>query len=595
MHRSPSLFTALVLLAACGVSSPTPQPQPAAHPPRLPETRPEIRSISGPAAARVQRLLDSLPLRDKIAQLVMPWIAGGYEPIDGAEMRQALAWVDSFKVGGIIMSIGSPTEIAAKLNALQRAAPLPLLVASDLEGGTTLRFVGGTPFPTQMGVGAGGREDDAYQMGRITALEGRAVGIHLAFAPVADVNSNPGNPIINTRSFGGDPHMVARFVTATIRGIRDNGMFATAKHFPGHGDTETDSHLSLPTITAPWARFDTLELVPFRAAIAAGVDAVMSAHIALPGLDPGQQRPGTLSPPILTGILRDSLHFNGLVTTDALNMGAIVKEVGADEAPVLAFLAGSDLLLMPTDVGRAIDAMVRAVDDGRISRARVDQSVRRILEMKERLGLFDRREVDLNRVSSVVGRAEFRDIGAAVSQRSITLLKDSLGLVDQLRAKPQPVTLVVMAETGTTLGGTLASELRGKGFNVRQVTLPLTADSAARDSVLRLIDPSTPALIAASVRVSSGKGTIALPTSAELAINAIAARQPTVLISFGSPYLITQVPVVASYLLAWVATPTSETAVANAISGAAAITGKSPILILPEWPIGTGLQRGGQR
>lgn len=540
----------------------------------------------------MQRLLDSLPLRDKIAQLVMPWIAGGYEPIDGAEMRQALAWVDSFKVGGIIMSIGSPTEIAAKLNALQRAAPLPLLVASDLEGGTTLRFVGGTAFPTQMGVGAGGREDDAYQMGRITALEGRAVGIHLAFAPVADVNSNPGNPIINTRSFGGDPHMVARFVTATIRGIRDNGMFATAKHFPGHGDTETDSHLSLPTITAPWARFDTLELVPFRAAIAAGVDAVMSAHIALPALDPGQQRPGTLSPPILTGILRDSLHFNGLITTDALNMGAIVKEVGADEAPVLAFLAGSDLLLMPTDVGRAIDAMVRAVDAGRISRARVDQSVRKILEMKERLGLFDHREVDLDRVSSVVGRAEFRDIGAAVSQRSITLLKDSLGLVDGLRAShDQSVSLVVMAENGSTLGTTLAAELRRKGFAVHQFTLPLLADSAARDSVLKQVDSLSVALVAASVRVSSGKGTISLPPGAEQAIQAIATRQRTVLISFGSPYLITQVPMVASYLLAWVATPTSETAVANALSGAAAITGRSPILIPPEWPIGTGLQR----
>ena len=426
----------LVLLASCGLTgAPEAVPQPVMHPPRLPERRPEIRPITGPGAARVQHLLDSLSLRDKVAQLVMPWIAGGYEPIDGAEMRQALMWVDSLKVGGIIMSIGSPTEIAAKLNALQRAAPLPLLVASDLEGGTTLRFVGGTAFPTQMGIGAGGREDDAYQMGRITALEGRAVGIHLAFAPVADVNSNPNNPIINTRSFGGDPQVVARFVAATIRGIRDNGMFATAKHFPGHGDTETDSHLSLPTITAGWTRFDTLELVPFRAAIAAGVDAVMSAHIALPALDPGQNRPGTLSPPILTGILRDSLHFTGLITTDALNMGAIVKEVGADEAPVLAFLAGSDLLLMPTDAGRAIDAMVRAVETGRITRERVDQSVRRILEMKERLGLFQQREVDLNHIAAVVGQAEFRRIGAETTQRSITLLKDSLGTVEQLRAQ----------------------------------------------------------------------------------------------------------------------------------------------------------------
>ena len=547
--------------------------------------------MTGPASTRIQHLLDSLPLRDKIAQLIMPWLLGGYEPIDGGEMKRAMTWVDSLHVGGIIISIGSPTEIAAKLNALQRAAPLPLLVASDLEGGTTFRFsVGGTPFPTQMGIGAGGREDDAYQMGRITAIEGRAVGIHLAFAPVADVNSNPNNPIINTRSFGGDPQMVARFVAATIRGLRDNGMFATAKHFPGHGDTETDSHLSLPTITAGWGRFDTLELVPFRAAIAAGVDAVMSAHIALPALDPGQQRPGTLSPPILTGMLRDSLHFTGLIATDALSMGAIVKEVGADEAPVLAFLAGSDLLLMPTDAGNAIEAMVRAVAGGRISRDRVDQSVRKILTMKERLGLFERRDVDLNQVSSIVGRAEFKQVGMDVTQRSITLLKDSLGTVDQLRAVPQAVSLVAMIESGTPLGATLASELRRQGFTVRQFDLPLTADSVTRDSVLRTMDKSSVALIAASVRVSSGKGTISLPVQAERAINEISARQPTVLISFGSPYLISQVPSVHSYLLAWVATTASETAVANALTGFA-ITGKSPILIPNGGPIGTGLQR----
>jgi len=589
MHRPLSLLATLILLASC--AHPAPQAAPATRPVRTPEIRPAIRPMTGPASPRVQHLLDSLPLRDKVAQLVMPWILGGYEPLDGSEMKQALTWVDSLHVGGIIMSIGSPTEIAAKLNALQRAAPLPLLVASDLEGGTTFRFsTGGTQFPTQMGIGAGGREDDAYQMGRITAIEGRAVGIHMAFAPVADVNSNPDNPIINTRSFGGDPQAVARLVTATVRGIHDNGMFATAKHFPGHGDTETDSHLSLPTITAGWARFDTLEFVPFRAAIAAGVDAMMSAHIAVPALDPGQQRPGTLAPTILTGVLRDSLHFGGLITTDALNMGAIVKEVGADEAPVLAFLAGSDILLMPADAGRAIDAMVRAVESGRITRARLDQSVRKILDMKERAGLFEQREVDLNRVSAIVGNAAFRQIGQDATQRSITLLKDSAGTVDRLRAAPQSVSLLVMADNGSTLGTTLGTELRRKGFTVRQVVLPLTADSATRDSVLRSIDPASVVIVAASVRASAGKGTIALPTGAAQAIEALVARQPTVLISFGSPYLISQVPDVGSYILAWAASATSELAVANALTGAP-ITGKSPIFIPRGGVIGTGIIR----
>lgn len=539
----------------------------------------------------MDRLLDSLSVRDKVAQLVMPWLAGDFSPADSPEMRQALAWVDSLKVGGIIISVGSPTEIAAKLNRLQRAAPLPLLIASDLEGGTTLRFSGGgTLFPTQMGVAAGGSLDDAYQMGRITALEGRAVGIHLAFAPVADVNSNPDNPIINTRSFGGDPAAVGRFVAATIRGMHDNGMLATAKHFPGHGDTEVDSHLSLPTITAGWRRFDTLELVPFRAAIAAGVDAIMSAHIALPGLDPGPPRAATLSPPILTGLLQDSLGFHGLITTDALNMGAIVRSVGASEAPVLAFLAGSDLLLMPTDAGSAIDAMVAAVADGRISRERLDRSVRKVLEMKQRLGLFAGREVDLDRVAEMVGRADFQRIGDAVARRSITLLKDSLGTVDSLRARRRRVTVVAWTETPSTLGSTLAAELRRAGDTVRLVRLTAGSSSAQRDSALTAIASGEITVVATAVRVTTAKGTVALPDEAARLIEAINASRPTVLVSFGSPYLISRVPSVGSYLMAWASNAVSEAAVAGALVGAP-ITGRSPIAIPPGYPIGAGLSR----
>ena len=556
-----------------------------------PELRRELPVVQ--PAARVERLLDSLSIHDKVAQLVMPWLLGGYAPLDSPEMQQAFMWVDSLKVGGIIISTGSPTEIAAKLNALQRAAPLPLLIASDLEGGTTFRFTaGGTQFPTQMGIGAGGADQDAYQMGRITALEGRAVGIHLAFAPVADVNSNPDNPIINTRSFGGDPKMVARFVAATIHGLHDYGMLSTAKHFPGHGDTETDSHLSLPTITAGWARFDTLELVPFRAAIAAGVDAVMSAHIALPALDPGEHRAGTLSPPILTGLLRDSLHFKGLVATDALSMGAIVKEVGPEEAPILAFLAGSDLLLMPSDPGKAIDAMVKAVESGRISRERLDRSVRRVLDIKEHLGLFDQREVDLANVAKVVGREEFRALGAAATQRSITLLKDSLGTVDSIRAGARRISLVVYGDPGSTLGTTLAAEMRSRGHTIRLLRTWPDASPAQRDSLLQSASRSDIVIVATSVRAISGKGTIALPDDALRLIGDLTSRRPTVLVSFGSPYLISQVPSVPSYLLAWANNSTSEVAVANALSGTA-ISGHSPIFIPPSWPIGSGLQRTG--
>ncbi|HLQ21685.1 MAG TPA: glycoside hydrolase family 3 N-terminal domain-containing protein, partial [Gemmatimonadales bacterium] len=268
MHRT--LLIAIALSAGCA--------------PRLAPPPPAPPGAAALAPLDVDHRLAALSLRDKVAQLVMPWMAGTYAAYDDWGFAETVHMVDSLHVGGVIVSVGSPLDIAARLNWLQDRSALPLLIASDLEGGTAIRLNGGTPFPSNMGVGASGRDSDAYAMGRVTAEEGRAVGIHLAFAPVADVNSNPANPIINTRSFGEDPRAVARFVAAEVRGLEEHGMLATAKHFPGHGDTRTDSHLGLAVVPADWTRLDTLELIPFRAAIQAGVTGVMSAHVALPAL-----------------------------------------------------------------------------------------------------------------------------------------------------------------------------------------------------------------------------------------------------------------------------------------------------------------------
>src|SRR3989449_3519008 len=232
-----------------------------------------------------------------------------------------------------------------------------------------------------------GDPGDAYTIGAAAATEGRAVGIHVNFAPDADVNNNPANPIINTRSFGEDPRAVSRLVAEYVRGLRDHGMLATLKHFPGHGDTQIDSHIGLPRIAAGYGRLDSLELAPFRAGISAGADVVMSAHIVLPDLT-GPEEPATLSAAVLTGLLRDSLGFRGLVVTDALDMGAIVSKYGAGEAAVRAFLAGADLLLIPADADSAASALTAAVASGRITAARLDASVRRVLQVKQRLGLF---------------------------------------------------------------------------------------------------------------------------------------------------------------------------------------------------------------
>jgi beta-N-acetylhexosaminidase len=544
-------------------------------------------------SAAVERMLDSLPLRARVAQVVMPWIPGSYAAFDDSAFTVMQGWVDSLGVGGIIVSVGSPLDVAMKLNRLQRRANLPLLIAADLESGASFRLTGATPFPPNMGVAAAGGEQDAYEMGRITALEGRAVGIHLAFAPVADVNSNPANPIINTRSFGEDPAMVARLVAANIRGLQEHGMLATAKHFPGHGDTETDSHLSVPVIGEAWPRLDTLELVPFRAAIDAGASFVMSAHLAMPAISSDPRRPATLDAQILTGVLRDSLHFRGAVVTDALDMGGIVNTYGAGEAAVLAFLAGADLLLQPAEPRQAIAALTEAVESGRVSFDRLDRSVRRLLMLKLRLGLFAHRTVALDSIPTVVGDARFLETARDIAQRSMTLAVDRGAAVDSLRSGPRALAVVTFGEENAgSLGNTLLRELRSGGHRATLFRLWPASGPASLDSARALIRRNPYVVFAVSVRASASKGKVEMPEPVARLINETSRRRRAVLVAFGSPYIGLQVPGLRSYLLAWGSNDLSEWAAARALTGLAPISGRLPVSIPPIFPLGSGLQRG---
>jgi beta-N-acetylhexosaminidase len=572
----------VILLSACG-----PSPRPA-----TPAPIPTANAV-GPETD-VATLLAGMSARDKIAQLVIPWIPGTYAAYDDDGFTRAERWVDSLHVGGIIVSVGSPLDVAAKLNRLQERSILPLLVGSDFEGGTSLRLNGGTLFPPNMGVGATGSDSAAYDIGRITALEGRAVGVHLAFAPVADVNNNPANPIINTRAFGEDPAEVGRLVAAEVRGLQDHGMLATAKHFPGHGDTGTDSHLALPVIASTWSRLDSVELVPFRAAIAAGVDVVMSAHIALPGVDLGQLRPGTVAPNILTGILRDSLGFRGMIITDALNMAGVADAYGA-EAGVKAFLAGADLLLQPADPRAAIDAMAAAVDRGEITEERLDRSVRRVLEAKRGLGLFARRTVRLDSIPAVVGNAAFQADAAAIAARSIVMVKDSGGVIYGLASARPALTLVTYAEEeNRTVGVVLAAELRAQGFGVTLARLWPASGAQSYDSAAAALRRNPLALFATADRPIAGRGSIGLPAALTALIGRTARERPAVLISLGNPYVIGGLPEVGSYLIAWRSNAVAERAAARALAGTAPITGRLPIGLPPRYPRGWGLQRRGR-
>ncbi len=539
--------------------------------------------------ARLEERLASLTIRQKAAQVVVPWLSGSYAAFDAEALEQARLWVDSLEVGGLIISIGSPLDIASKLNYLQLRSRLPLLIAADLEAGTAIRLLGGTPFPRNMGVAAAGSELDAYQVGRISALEGRAVGIHMAYAPVADVNNNPDNPIINVRSFGEDPYQVARLVSAEIRGMQDHGLLATAKHFPGHGDTGTDSHLALPVISAGWDRLDSLELVPFRAAIDVGVTAVMSAHIALPSFNGSSSTPATLAPDILTGVLRDSLGFDGIIVTDALNMAGVVQAYGEGESAVLAFLAGADLLLQPGDPAVAIDAVVQAVEQGRITTERLDQSVRQMLALKQRQGLFHTRTVSLESIPNVVGSAAFEAIARDITRRSLVLLKDSTGLVRTLPQARQVSIVNVSKEGQRSLGNTLAAKLREAGMEVESFRLYPASGPASYDSARAVIRQSPVTVFMTAVRPVSGEGVIDMPEAAVELIETTAQWNPTVLVSLGSPYVIRQVSGVWSYILGWVNRRMTEEELAAAMLGLTSFTGTSPISIPPDYPMGSGI------
>ncbi|HEU4698212.1 MAG TPA: glycoside hydrolase family 3 N-terminal domain-containing protein [Gemmatimonadales bacterium] len=550
---------------------------------------------AGWAHLSTDRILDSLSLRDRVAQLVWPWVDGTYTAYDAETYTRTVAmWVDTLHVGGVLVSIGSPLDIAAKLNDLQRRSPLPLLVGSDLESGTSFRFVGGTPTPPNMAVGADGRELDAYELGRLTALEGRAVGVHIAFAPVADVNDNPLNPVINTRSFGGDPKAVGTLVAAAVRGIQDHGMLAVAKHFPGHGNTDTDTHLALPAIPGDWARLDSVELVPFRQAIDAGVGGVMTAHIVVPSLEQGAHRPATMSPPILTGVLRDSLGFKGLVITDALNMGSLVNNFPGVEPAIEALLAGADVLLQPADPKKLIDGVTAAVASGRVPEARLNEAVRRVLELKRRFGLFARRTVALDSIPAVVGDSAFQRLADQVAARAIVLARDSTGVVDSLRARPSKLALVTFGdERSPAIGLALSAELRARGYGVSLFRLWPNSGPASYDSARAVLASAPSALFAVAVRAYPWHANrVVIPDAMAALIDDTADERPAALVSLGSPYVSAQVPCVTSYLLGWISNPTTERAVARALSGAP-ITGTLPIHVAPDLPLGAGLQRPG--
>jgi beta-glucosidase-like glycosyl hydrolase/CubicO group peptidase (beta-lactamase class C family) len=566
-----------------------------------PAASPLGEQLSETDAAWVDATLVDLDLRHKVAQLVLPRVSGAFLAVGSPEYERVRHWIQDLGVGGVIETLGPPLEAAVKLNMLQELAAVPLLVTADMEhgpgqlfnGGVVLPYGlengGGVRFPPAMGLGATGDERLAWQLGRVTAIEARAVGVHLNFAPVVDVNNNPANPIINTRSFGSDPALVSRMAAAAIRGMQEHGLLATAKHFPGHGDTETDSHINLPVITVSAARTDSIELPPYRAAIAAGVSSVMSAHIAFPALS-GDSLPATLNPPILTGLLRDSLGFAGLVVSDALDMGAIVKGFGATEAPILALEAGADLLLQipAADVPAVIDALVNAVRSGRIRESRIDASVRRLLEMKASLGLHRQRTVDISQIPRVLGSPEHAAIAREAAERSITLVRDREAMLP-LRGG-RVLSVVYREELEPLAGRVFHAMLREQLPELETMTIGPNASAEALAELRARADSADVLLFAPFVRVGAYRGSLALDSAVAQTMHEIAVSQPVLVVSFGSPYVITQIPEASTYLLAWGQWNELQAAAARALLGQSEINGRLPIDIPPLHSLGEGIR-----
>lgn len=549
-----------------------------------------------PVSPTVTRWMKSLSLREKVAQLVIIPFSGFASQSRTPEHRKFVHLIRDVRVGGLILvniergrlvQRPDPYALAVYLNRLQKMARLPLLVSGDFERGASMRVNGVTVFPHAMAFAAAGEPALTRAEGQVTARESRALGFQWIFYPDADVNDNPDNPIINIRSFGENPATVAAHAVAFIEGAQSNPgakVLTTVKHFPGHGDTATDTHLGMATVNADSEHLHRVELAPFQAAIAKGVDAVMSAHIAVPALD-APDLPSTLSAAVLTKLLRTELGFRGMVVTDALDMGGIVGSYGAGEAAVRALAAGVDVLLMPADPEAAVNAVVSAVRSGRITQKRLDQSVMRVLAAKVRVGLDRSKTVDLDAIADAIHSPEATELAQQVADRSVTLVRNQ-GDIVPLRS-PERTCFFVLAENRYGLQGqAFTQEVARRSPQSQIISLDSSSPDTLLDAAAERITSCDSSVVAAFASTANPQG-----TRLSIVLNSlIASGKPVTMVALGNPYLIRLFPAVAAYLAMYSTVPPSEIAAVRALFGEIAIRGRLPVSIPEIAQSGEGIQ-----
>jgi len=550
--------------------------------------------------------LSAMSLREKIGQLMMPQVFAGFTPHGSEADTKILDAIERHRIGGVIVTSGSPVEAAVMLNRLQMRSDLPLLVGADLETGAGFRFDGivrvpgyldlggATTLPSMMAIAATGEPQYAYRAGMITGLEARAIGVHMPFAPVLDVNNNPDNPIINTRSFGEDPEQVAMLGALFAQGIQDAGAVATGKHFPGHGDTSTDSHITLPVIRVDRARLDAVELLPFREAIAGGIGAIMSAHLSVPSLTSDEQTPSTLSKRVLTDLLRTELGFEGIIVTDAMDMAAIDRRFGRGEAVILAIEAGADIILMPPNLDEVVPAVLRAVESGRLSEDRLDESVARILRLKEALGLNVGRTVDMDELHETVGIPDHIAISEEIAQRSITLLKNE-GPILPLRGRrdAQVLSVTYRRESDVQAGRTFNRQVRNIYPRLQTRDVYRGTDRASYGQLDAAVADADVVVISVYVTWSNSSGTLSVSARfAEFVKRLAASGKPHILVAFGNPYMLRDFPSIRAYMIGWSGAESVQKAAGQALFAGITIQGRTPTRIPPFFEIGEGITLG---
>jgi beta-N-acetylhexosaminidase len=575
-----------------------------------------------------EHTLRKMSLEEKVGQVFMIWVRAQFMNVNNPDYVQLRDTIRRYHIGSLAMTVrfeppflyrNEPYEAAELLNRLQGDSKYPLLIAADFERGVSMRLDGTTVFPHAMAFGAAGNLDFAKAFGRITANESRAIGVHWNFFPDADVNSNPANPIINTRSFGEDPAQVGDLVAAYIQGARENGLLTTVKHFPGHGDTATDSHLGVAQVTGNLARLQSVELAPFKKAIDGGVDAVMVAHVTVPALDSTPNRVATTSPRITTELLKNQLGFKGIVVTDALDMAGLTRMYTADigRAAVDAFKAGSDMLIIPADLPASYTAMLKAVQSGEIPRTQLDASVLKILKAKASAGLNHSRLIDESKIRELVGKPENQAIAQQISDAAVTLVRDNskiIPLKQQGTVKAglpyqrveeindRLVAVIFSEDVRTESGRVLERELRAHVPGVHifyvdsRIADPMTEQVLAAVGLAEKVIAAIYDVPIAGRAIRSGNSvtnTVSLPEASAALLQKMLqhAADKTAVLAMGNPYLLQDFPLAQVYLCTFSNASVSEVSAAKAIFGEIPITGHLPVTIPSVAQRGFGIER----